>query len=114
MAPEGEQMQTFLVISTAGPNRDLSRDTREQPYWDEHAAFIDRLVDEGVIFLGGPLIDEGGAVIVVRAEDEAEVRGILADDPWYRHGILALAGIKRWQIFIDERAKPSITHRSPT
>jgi uncharacterized protein YciI len=105
----GGQMQTFLVISTAGPNRDLSRDTREQPYWDDHAAFIDRLVDDGVIFLGGPLIDEGGAMIAVHAQDEAEVRAILADDPWYQRGILTLASIKRWQIFIDERATSSIS-----
>ena len=97
-------MQTFMVTSTAGPNRDLSIDTREQPWWDEHAAFIDGLVEDGFIFLGGPLVDEGGAVIVVRAEDEASVRAVLANDPWYQHGILTLAMIKRWKIFIDERA----------
>lgn len=98
-------MQTFIVISTAGPNRDLTRGTREQPFWDDHAAFIDGLVDERFIFLGGPLIDEGGAVIAVQAADESEVRAVLANDPWYQRGILTLAGIKRWQIFIDERAK---------
>jgi len=97
-------MQTFMVTSTAGPNRDLNTDTRQQPLWDEHAAFIDGLVDGGFIFLGGPLVDEGGAVIVVRAEDESTVRSVLANDPWYQHGILTLASIKRWQIFIDERA----------
>jgi uncharacterized protein YciI len=97
-------MHTYLVISTAGPNRDLSKGTREQPYWDDHAEFIDRLVEVGVIFLGGPLVDEGGAVIAVRAKDEAEVREILADDPWSRYGILTLTSIKRWQIFIDQRA----------
>lgn len=97
-------MQTFMVTSTAGPNRDLTRDTRQQPHWDDHAAFIDGLVDNGFIFLGGPLVDEGGAVIVVQAEDEASVRSVLANDPWYQHGILTLASIKRWQIFIDERA----------
>ena len=96
-------MQTFIVTSTAGPNRDLSKDTREQPLWDDHAAFIDALVDEGFIFLGGPLVDEGGAVIVVRAADEDAVRSVLANDPWYQQGVLTLVGIKRWHIFIDER-----------
>ena len=96
-------MQTFIVISTAGPNRDLSRGTREQPMWDQHAAFIDELVENGFIRLGGPLIDEGGAVLVVGAEDEADVRERLKGDPWYRHGILHLSSIKRWQIFIDQR-----------
>ena len=105
----GGQMQTYLVISTAGPNRDLSKDTRDQPYWDDHAAFIDGLVDDGFIFLGGPLVDEGGAVIAVHAQDEAEVRAILANDPWYQNGILTLASIKRWQIFIDKRPELSVS-----
>jgi hypothetical protein len=42
------------AISSAGPNRDLSGGTREQPFWDEHAAFIDQLVADGSILMGGP------------------------------------------------------------
>jgi hypothetical protein len=38
---------TFLAFSSAGPNRDFSKCTREQPFWDEHAAFIDQLVADG-------------------------------------------------------------------
>jgi uncharacterized protein YciI len=98
-------MKTFLVISKAGPNRDLSKGTREQPLWDEHAAFIDGLVEDGFILLGGPLVDEGGAVLVVNAESEHEARETLESDPWYRHGILHLESVQRWQIFIDQRAK---------
>jgi uncharacterized protein YciI len=92
---------TFIVISAAGSNRDHSRDTRDQPYWDEHAAFIDDLVKEGFILLGGPLPDEGGAVLVVRAGSEGEVRERLQPDPWYVHGILTPQSVRRWDIFID-------------
>ena len=93
---------TFVVISSAGPNRDLSKDTREQPFWDEHADFIDRLVADGFILLGGPLIDEGGSLLVFNAKDENEVREKMKNDPWLKHGILKHESIKRWQIFIDE------------
>lgn len=93
----------FVVISSAGQNRDLSKGVREQPFWDEHAKFIDRLVDEGFIFMGGPLVDEGGALLIVNAEDENEVREKMKNDLWYGQGILKLESIKRWQIFIDER-----------
>jgi uncharacterized protein YciI len=95
---------TFVVTAVAGPHRDLAHDTREQPFWDEHAAFIDRLVEDGFILLGGPLVDEGGSILIVRAQDEQEVRERLKNDPWYREGILRQQSIKRWQIFIDERA----------
>src|SRR6266436_6700206 len=68
----------FIVISSAGPNRHPSKGTREQPLWDEHATFIDKLLDEGFIFMGGPLVNEAGlphgALLIVNAEDENEVR----------------------------------------
>jgi uncharacterized protein len=98
---------TFLAISSAGPNRDLSKGTREQPFWDEHAKFIDKLVDDGFIMMGGPLVDEDGmphgALLIVNAEDENEVREKLKDDPWFEKGILKLESVKRWEIFIDVR-----------
>ena len=92
----------FLAFSSAGPNRDFSKGPREQPFWDEHAAFIDQLVDEGFILMGGPLVDEGGmphgALLIVNAEDENEVKEKLKNDPWFEKGILKLESIKRWQI----------------
>jgi hypothetical protein len=36
----------FVAIWSAGPNRDPPKGTREQPFWDEHAKFIDQLVDD--------------------------------------------------------------------
>jgi uncharacterized protein YciI len=98
---------TFLAFSSAGPNRDFSKGTREQPYWDEHAAFIDQLVDDGFILMGGPLVDEGGmpqgALLIVNAENENEVKEKLKNDPWFEKGILKLESIRRWEIFIDVR-----------
>src|SRR4029077_6459719 len=98
---------TFVVISSAGPNRDLSKGTREQPFWDEHAEFIDRLATESFILMGGPLVDAGGSLLIVNVEDENEVEKEmeekLKNDPWRDQGILKLESIKRWQIFIDAR-----------
>ena len=103
-----EMKNTFLAISSVGPNRDSSKGTRKQPFWDDHVVFIDRLVDEGFILMGGPLVDERelphGALLIVNAKDENEVREKLKDDPWFEKGILKLETVKRWQIFIDQRA----------
>ncbi|MHB8647230.1 MAG: YciI family protein [Thermomicrobiales bacterium] len=92
---------TFVMLSAAGPRRDFSKETREQPFWDDHAAFIDKLVAEGFILFGGPLVEEGGALLIVKAQNEDEVRERTKNDPWYQHGILRLESVKRWQIFID-------------
>jgi uncharacterized protein YciI len=103
MCEEETMNATFVILSGAGPQRDLAKGVREQPYWDAHAAFIDGLVTEGFIVMGGPLTDEGGALLIVRARDADEVRARLSHDPWYQHGILKLESVKRWEIFIDER-----------
>jgi uncharacterized protein YciI len=95
--------KTFVAISSAGPNRDFSKGTREQPFWDEHAVFVDQLVTDGFVLMGGPLVDEGGALLILNAEDENEVREKLKNDPWAKHGIIKLESVKRWQIFIDQR-----------
>jgi uncharacterized protein YciI len=96
--------QTYLLTASAGPLRDLSKGSREQPFWDEHAAFIDKLDDEGFILLGGPLEEEGGAILIVHAADEQAVRETMKDDPWYVQGVLKLESVKRWEIFIDNRS----------
>jgi uncharacterized protein YciI len=99
----------YLAISAGGPNRDFTKGTREQPFWDEHAQFIDKLVDEGFIVMGGPLVDEGGAMLIVNAEGEGDVRERLRHDPWTTQGILQLESVKRWEIFIDELHRTSAT-----
>ena len=53
--------------------------------------------------MGGPLVDEDGAMLIVNADDENEVREKLKSDPWMKHDILKLESVKRWQIFIDVR-----------
>ena len=98
---------TFVVFSSVGPNRDRSKGVREQPFWDEHAAFIDQLVENGFILMGGPLLNQDGlpqgALLILNAQNENEVTEKLKDDPWFERGILKLESIKRWEIFIDVR-----------
>jgi uncharacterized protein len=93
----------FVMISSAGRNRNPDKDTREQPFWSEHAEFIDRLVAEGFIWMGGPLPDDGGSLLFFNANSEDEVREKMKNDPWQEHGILNPENIKRWEIFIDPR-----------
>ena len=98
---------TFVAISSAGPNADPLKSTREQPFWDEHVAFIDQLIEEDFILMGGPLVDEAclpcGALLIVNAEDEKKVREKLKHDPWFERGILKLESVNRWEIFVDTR-----------
>ncbi len=46
-------MACFAVTLIPGPNWDAAQGVRDQSGWDEHAAFMDGLVAEGLIVLGG-------------------------------------------------------------
>ena len=72
----------LVILRRSGPDYDLSKPLEEQPGWDEHAAYMDQLVDDDVIVLGGPLGDEVRTAHAVRAASEDEVRAIFARDPW--------------------------------
>ncbi len=96
-------LKTFVVLSVAGPHRDRTKGTREQPLWDAHAQFIDGIT-AGFILMGGPFEEEGGAMLIVRADSADEVCEKLRSDPWYTHGILQLQSVRHWDIFVDERA----------
>ena len=77
---------------------------REQDGWDEHAAFMDGLVDDGVILLGGPIEGDRDTLHVVEAPSEEAVRARFAEDPWAANGMLTPASVERWTILLDGRA----------
>jgi uncharacterized protein YciI len=93
----------FLVtIHRSGPEFDHSKPLEEQSGWDEHAEFMDALVDEGFIVLGGPLGDEVRVAYAVEAESEEAIRARLAQDPW-SGSHLVIAAVDPWTIRLDGR-----------
>ena len=96
-------MKYFVLRLERGGPWDWSRGMREQDGWDEHAAFMDALVHEGVIVLGGPLEDERYTMHVVAAESEKDLRERFATDPWWKNGMLKPVAIERWEILLDAR-----------
>jgi uncharacterized protein YciI len=75
-------MMFLVVVRRSGPDWDRSKPMEEQSGWNEHAAFMDGLVDDGFIVLGGPLSDEERVAHAIQAESEDEIRATLARDPW--------------------------------
>jgi uncharacterized protein YciI len=93
-----------VVLNRSGPQWDPSRPLEEESGWDEHAAFMDELVDGGFIVLGGPLADEYRSVHVVEAGSEQEIRAMFARDPWSETH-LQVAAIDPWTIRLDGRQR---------
>lgn len=92
----------YLVERVRGSHYDPSRRRREQEGWDEHAAFMDDLVNRGVIVLGGPVGDvdrDETALLVMKVDSDAEARAALATDPWEGR-ILEIGSVKPWTVWL--------------
>jgi uncharacterized protein YciI len=95
----------FAVRLRRGGPWDFSRDLREQNGWREHARFMDSLVDDGFIVLGGPLHGDREVLLAVAAESEEAVRARLAADNWHENGMLTVTSVEQWTILLDGRAR---------
>lgn len=85
-----------VLVRQAGPQWRQGKPLEEQSGWAEHAAFMDALVDEGFIVLGGPLGD-GRVVHAIEADSAAAVRARLARDPW-SDTHLVVEAVEPWTI----------------
>jgi uncharacterized protein YciI len=97
-------LRNFAVTLVRGPNWDESREIREQQDWDAHAGFMDSLVEDGFILVGGPVGDQRQTLHVVEAADEDEIRRRLAGDPWAQAELLKIGSIEPWALWLDFRS----------
>jgi uncharacterized protein YciI len=96
-------MAIFALTTVHGPSWDASRQIREQQAWDEHAAFMDGLVDDGFVILGGPIGDGKEALLIVEATDAQEAEDRMGRDPWASLGVLRIGALQPWSIWLDGR-----------
>jgi uncharacterized protein YciI len=91
-----------VILRQTGPEFDPALPLAQQTGWDEHASYMESLVDDGHIVLGGPL-PNGLVAHAMEAESEEEVRAIWARDPWHESHLL-LDSVEPWEIRLDGRA----------
>lgn len=94
----------LVVLRRAGPQWDPSKPMEEQHGWDDHAAFMDDLVEDGFLVLGGPLEDGVRTAHAVEAESPEAIREVLARDPW-SESHLVVSSVEPWTIRLDGRAR---------
>jgi uncharacterized protein YciI len=76
---------------------------REQGGWDEHARFMEALVEEGFILLGGPLEGDRDVLHIVEAPSAEAVHERLAEDNWTQDGKLETVSVEGWTVLLDRR-----------
>ncbi len=99
-------MPMFLVVlHRSGPDYRPELPLEQQSGWEEHGAFMDGLVEQGFVVLGGPLSDEHRVVHAVQAASEESVRATLARDPWSGTH-LRVHSVDPWTVRLDGRDLP--------
>jgi uncharacterized protein YciI len=98
-------MANFAVTLVHGPGWDASCPIREQDDWDAHATFMDGLVDEGFLIVGGPLGAGDRTLHLIEADDELQIRARLGEDPWALAGLLRVGFIEPWALWLDARRR---------
>jgi uncharacterized protein YciI len=91
----------YAVTQERGKNWDARLSMREQEKWEEHARFMDALVDDGFVVLGGPLDDGEKVLLIINAESRQAIDARLADDPWTPMEVRRIAQVQRWEILLS-------------
>lgn len=91
-------MRHFAVIRTRGSAWQPSLPLEQQAGWEGHAAFMNSLVSEGFVLLGGPLEGTSDVLLIVRADSPDEITRRLQADPWTPNGLLRTAQITPWTL----------------
>jgi len=97
------------VTMVHGPGWDPGRGIREQDAWAEHAAFMDALVEDGFVLLGGPAGDGQHVLLAIEAAGEPSLRDRLAADPWAATGLLRVGTVEPWALWLDGRPLSAAT-----
>src|SRR2546427_10617519 len=95
--------KNFATFFSPGPAWIAGKTSREQLWWTEHAAFMDKLFEDGTVILGGPYADYTGLLVIVEALHEEEVFELFGGDPFVVNEIVRISSIHEWLIFLDAR-----------
>ena len=75
----------------------------DQPGWDEHAAFIDDLIERGVFVMGGPWTNRLGSMSLWEGMDAGEVSEVMQRDPFVLNGVFRIEDVADWTVYVDTR-----------
>ena len=106
-------MSLFAVNREAGPAWLEGTGAFDQPDVDAHAAFMNGLVQQGLILAAGPLAGtENGRIrvlLIAEADGETEIVERLAADPWELTERIKTAKIEQWTLVAGAVALPDPT-----
>ncbi len=91
----------FVVIYTPGPAWQTVKTVAELPYFREHYQYMRQVFAAGQLLMGGPFLDDQGALGILDVADEAQARDIVAHDPFV-HMQVVEAQVHPWNAYFNQ------------
>jgi uncharacterized protein YciI len=93
--------KTFLLTFVQGPNYKADKSFHDQPFWENHSRFADKLFLQGKITMCGPLTDASKTLVVALGKSESSMRNLFKDDPFIKNGVLILSHVDEWELHLN-------------
>ncbi|MCL3862013.1 YciI family protein [Actinotalea sp. K2] len=78
-----------------------SRDALRDEVRPEHRDYFRSLADAGSLLGSGPYSEGApGALLILRAPDDAALDALLAADPFHREGLISQSVVRPWNLVI--------------
>jgi uncharacterized protein YciI len=92
----------FAVILQRGPAYQPSIPLESQQEWQAHRVFMNALVDDGFVVLGGPLEGTSEVLLIFRAASPEDIMKRWSEDPWAKLDLLRVGRIMPWDLRLGE------------
>ena len=73
-----------------------------------HREYLTGVVKAGGLVVGGPYLDDSGAIIIYEAQSQEEAEKLLRDDPFAKQGVFVSWTLRPWKVVMSnpELVKP--------
>lgn len=88
----------FAAILHRGPAYQTLLPLEGQIEWQAHRVFMNALVDDGFVVLGGPLEGTSEVLLIFRAASPEEIVNRWSQDPWAKLDLLRMSRVMPWDL----------------
>lgn len=93
--------KTFLLTFEHGSQYQADKSFQDQPNWENHSRFSDRLFLQGKISMCGALKDESKLIMIASGRNESSIRNLFKDDPFIKNGVLILTHVDELDLHLN-------------
>ncbi len=93
--------KTFLLTFEHGQKYQSDKSFHDQPNWENHSRFSDKLFLLHKITMCGALKDESKFIVVATGKNESSIRNLFKDDPFVKNGVLILTHVDEWDLHLN-------------